>query len=815
LIPNPVITYTNPNSTGSLSFAPAANVSGTATITITVSDGQSLNSTISRSFTVTVNNPPTLNPLSNLNINQDSPLQSISLNGISSGAANEVQTLQVTASSSNPGLIPVPSISYSSPNASGTLTFKPVAGATGSAVITVSVNDGQVGNNSISRSFTVTVNAVAPNIAPTLNAIGNIVVAQNSGASTVPLSGIATGSSSEVQPLTVTATSSNPALIPNPVVSYTSPNATGTLSFTPAPNTSGTASITVTVSDGQALNSTTSRSFVVTANNPPTLSPLGNLTISQGAPAQTVALSGITAGGSGEVQTIQMSVTSSNPALVPTPAINYASPSSSGTLVFQPAAGGTGSAVIAVTVNDGQVGNNLLVRSFTVTVNPAAPNVAPTLNSLATVAVTQNSGTRNVLLSGISSGSSTEIQPLSVTATSSNPALIPNPVITYTSPNSTGSLSFTPSANTFGTATITVTVSDGQALNGTASRSFAVIVNNPPTLNQPANMTIPVNSRSQAVSLLGISSGAANEVQPITITAASSNTGLIPTPAIFYSSPNPSGVVYFTPVANVSGSATITVTVRDGQAANNVASRSFVVTVSAAVQSLSAFSVEGDMSGEPPSEAPAVSTDSPTKGSSEMVVSSDPAPDVVPASETTQPAPESPAVPAAAETTVPSENAASNEPVPDVVQTSEITEPAEQQPIVFTEPPATETVASAESNLPVVVENPEIAPAAESVGPQVSGLLVASSDARSLVLSWQTDKPATCFLEFGATDALEWVTSSTFGTTHTITLQNLQPATLYYMRVQAADADNHFTGHRNLQCRDSRSQCPRLGGRKC
>jgi hypothetical protein len=879
LIPTPGISYTSPNSSGSISFAPAANVSGTAAITVTVSDGQAVNGSTSRSFSVTVNNYPTLNPLGNLSINQDAPVQTVVLSGISSGASSEAQTLVIAATSSNPGLIPTPSISYASPNATGTLSFKPAAGASGSSVITLSVSDGQAGNSTTARSFTVTVNPVAANIAPTLNTIGNYVITQNSAATTVPLSGITSGSSSEVQPLTVTATSSNPGLIPNPGIAYTSPNSIGSLVFAPAANVSGSATITVTVSDGQALNRTVTRSFTVTVNNLPTLNSLSNLSINQDAALQTVALSGISSGAASEGQSLQVTASSSNPSLIPTPSVLYTSPNASGALTFKPAAGGSGSAVITVSVNDGQAGNSTVSRSFTltvnavapnvvptlnvignvivaqnsgtrtvslsgissgsssevqslavtatssnpalipnpnvsyispnatgslsftptlnasgtatitvtvsdgqalnstisrsfvVTVNPAAPNVAPTLNALGTVAVTQNSGARNILLSGISSGSSTEVQPLSVVATSSNPALIPTPVITYSSPNSTGNLAFTPAPNVFGTATITVTVSDGQALNRTVSRAFTVIVNNPPTLNQPLNMTIPVNSRSQAVSLTGISSGAANEVQPLTVTAASSNTGLIPTPAIFYSSPNANAAVYFTPVTNVTGSATITVTVRDGQAGNNVVSRSFVVTVSASMQSLSAFSVEGESSGELPPEDLTISPGSETTASLETIVNN-----------------ETP---------------------------SEIIQPVEQQTIIAVDPPATEIIPPADSpatestlppesswteilppaeaNVPPPIENQETAPAPGIVGPQISGLVVTSSDARTLVISWQTDQSATCLLEFGGTHALEWISESTVGTTHTVTLQNLQPATVYYMRVQAADAENHFT----------------------
>ena len=66
LIPNPTVNYTSPNTTGSLTFTPAANASGSATLTVTVNDGGASNNIVTQTFTVTVspvNQPPTLNPL--------------------------------------------------------------------------------------------------------------------------------------------------------------------------------------------------------------------------------------------------------------------------------------------------------------------------------------------------------------------------------------------------------------------------------------------------------------------------------------------------------------------------------------------------------------------------------------------------------------------------------------------------------------------------------------------------------------------------------------------------------------------------------
>ena len=71
-------------------------------------------------------------------------------------------------------------------------------------------------------------------------------------------------------------------------VSYTSPSATGSLTYTPAPNVFGTATITVTVTDngptGGANVNTFSQTFNVVVNpvnQPPTLAPIANVTVAE------------------------------------------------------------------------------------------------------------------------------------------------------------------------------------------------------------------------------------------------------------------------------------------------------------------------------------------------------------------------------------------------------------------------------------------------------------------------------------------------------------------------------------------------------
>ena len=106
-------------------------------------------------------------------------------------------------------------------------------------------------------------------------------------------------------------------------------------------------------------------------------------------------------------------------------------------------------------------------------------NDTPTINTPSNVTINENAGQQTVNLTGISAGGG-ETQNLTVTVSSSNTALI-NPAVNYTSPSSTGMLTFTPAANSFGTATITVTVmDDGGTQNGgvdTTSVQFTVTVN--------------------------------------------------------------------------------------------------------------------------------------------------------------------------------------------------------------------------------------------------------------------------------------------------------------------------------------------------
>jgi hypothetical protein len=298
-----------------------------------------------------------------MTINENAPLQTVNLSGITSGATNQIQTLTVTATSSNPGVIPTPTVSYSSPNTTGSIAFTPAFDAFGTSTITVTVNNGGASNNVVSESFTVTVNPV--NQPPTLNSLANMTIVENAALQTVNLSGITSGASNEIQTLTVTATSSNPGVVPTPTVSYTSPSTTGSISFTPALNAFGASTITVTVNDGGASNNVVSRSFTVTVDAPPVISAISNLVIAVG--TQTPAIPFTISDQDTPITNLTVSASSSDQTIVTNAGIVLGGSGGNRTVTVTPLASQAGTVTITLTVSDGFASDS---SSFQLSVQP-------------------------------------------------------------------------------------------------------------------------------------------------------------------------------------------------------------------------------------------------------------------------------------------------------------------------------------------------------------------------------------------------------------------------------------------------------------
>lgn len=108
-------------------------------------------------------------------------------------------------------------------------------------------------------------------------------------------------------------------------------------------------------------------------------------------------------------------------------------------------------------------------------------NLKPTINSIASpAAICQNATTQTINLSGITDGGEGG-QTITLTATSSNTSIIPSVNVNYTSPGSTGTLTYTPVTGQSGNVTITVIIDDNASNNDTIRRTFNVRIDAPPT----------------------------------------------------------------------------------------------------------------------------------------------------------------------------------------------------------------------------------------------------------------------------------------------------------------------------------------------
>ena len=219
------------------------------TVSVTVSDGGLTSNIATRTITVAaVNDRPTLTQPADVTVDEDSGLASITLSGIGAGAAAELQTLSLTAASADAALFTNPTVAYTSPNTTAALAVTPAVDAFGSTTVTATVSDAGAANATMTRTFTVTVRPI--NDPPTLTPLADRSAVAGAGAQSVALSGIGTGAANEPQVLAVTGSSSDVTILTDVTVTYASPSATGSVSFTPL--AAGTATITVTVDDGGA-----------------------------------------------------------------------------------------------------------------------------------------------------------------------------------------------------------------------------------------------------------------------------------------------------------------------------------------------------------------------------------------------------------------------------------------------------------------------------------------------------------------------------------------------------------------------------------
>ena len=477
------------SSTGTLTYTPAANANGSATVTIYLMDDGGIanggdDTSPSQTFTITVNavnDAPSFTGGGDVSVNEDSGAYSATwATSISAGPADESgQTLTFNVSNDNNALF----ASQPAIDSSGNLTFTPATNAFGSATVTVTLSDnGGIANGGVDTSaaqtFTITVNGV--NDEPSFTAGGDVTVNEDSGAySATWATAISAGPNEGSQTLTFNVSNDNNALFASqPAIA-----ADGTLTFTPAANAFGSATVSVYLMDNGGIanggdDTSPTVTFTITVNSvndEPSFTGGGDVTVNEDSGAYSAAwatsISAGPANESSQVLTFNI-VSNSNPSLFASgPSI-----SSTGVLSFTPAANAFGSATIVINLtDDGGIANGgddtSASYTFTITVN--AVNDAPSFTPGGDVTVNEDSGPYSApWATSISPGPANESgQTVMFLVSNNNNALF----LVQPSISPSGVLSFTPNLNANGSATVTVALQDnGGIANGGVDTSASV-----------------------------------------------------------------------------------------------------------------------------------------------------------------------------------------------------------------------------------------------------------------------------------------------------------------------------------------------------
>jgi hypothetical protein len=469
------------DSNGTLTFTPATGVNGYATITIRAKDnggtaGGGQDTSATQSFWIGVNpinQAPIFTKGTDQSLLEDAGPQDVPnwATGISAGSAFESDqqlTFEVVGNS-NAGLFAtLPSI-----DASGRLTYQTAANASGSATIDIRlVDDGGTlfgGNDtSATQSFTIAVTPV--NDRPTFTVGANQTVLEDSGLQTVNgwATAISPGAADETgQNVTFEITNNTaPGLFA--VAPAVAPD--GTLTFTPLLNAVGSATISIrAVDDGGTDNGGNNlgvtQSFVITmtaVNDAPSFVKGADQSVIEDSGSHSISgwASAISAGPTNENgQSLTFEVSTDNDGLfsvLPTVSAN-------GTLSFTTAPDAFGTANVTVRLKDGggiaDGGDDTSDdQFFTIEIRPV--NEQPSFVAGGNQVVNEDAGLQTVnpwatsLVKGPANESS---QTLSFIVTgNTNPGLFAaGPTV-----DSNGTLTYQSALNAYGTATISIRVTD-------------------------------------------------------------------------------------------------------------------------------------------------------------------------------------------------------------------------------------------------------------------------------------------------------------------------------------------------------------------
>ena len=227
-----------------MNFDIKEGVKGSSLVTV-IAEGKRgyANNQVQFTLSVDENSPPRIDAIPDYDVPAGKIFR-IPLTGIDDGDEIMDQSITMTAASTAPAVITEYKIKHEKGSPYGTLSFTPVSVQEG-IIVSLKLTDDGAGNNSSTTNFTI--NAYDNfNNPPTAINKGKQTILLSDGLQAINLTGIDDGDGGS-QTLTLSASSSNTSIVPDPTVDYTA--GANTASINLDRQDIGLATITVTITD--------------------------------------------------------------------------------------------------------------------------------------------------------------------------------------------------------------------------------------------------------------------------------------------------------------------------------------------------------------------------------------------------------------------------------------------------------------------------------------------------------------------------------------------------------------------------------------
>ena len=415
-----------------------------------------------------------------------------------------------------------------------TLVYTPNANANGTDTFTYQVTD------SIGRIIIGTVQIVILPVddAPVISAVSDQTILEDHQTDTISLT--LTDADDALSALSFSVYSNNETLLPIGSITKTYNSATGqaTIVIKPDKDQNGSATVTILASDGISASSETFTLTVASVNDAPVAN---DYTISTNEEVP-VSFDLITDTSDVDNTPDQLSIQ-----ITQNPDVSSGTATASGRqVIFTPAVNYFGDATLKYTLSDG----TLTSEEKTVTIHVINVNDDPVISGLNYVQTTNEDTTKTITINV----SDVDNDTISLTAKSSNTALIPDANITITGSGDTRTITLVPTANNSGVSDITLTIGDGTVNVDYQFELTVVSVNDLPTAQDTTVSTDEDHSVTFSVtSLIGDIETSVANLHIVALSAPSH--GTVTTDG--------SGSITYKPNANWNGTETFTYTIAD------------------------------------------------------------------------------------------------------------------------------------------------------------------------------------------------------------------------------------------------------------